>query len=214
MNFGVCTMSASCSVTHTVTFRELVPSDRLSMMEMLQSLSEDTKSRFSPHSFDENTIISLLMHRNGSLTARGAVILGGFVSDELDDDDAPLCIQQYNRYSNRQRMACYALLYPGHDLLIHDVHRIMQYGAAVDVHNDVFIAPCVADPYQSRGVGRKMMQFVVEYCRNNLNKNRLLLWGGVQKNNVKAVSYYKRFGFKQLGEFEWHGTNIDMVCDI
>lgn len=42
---------------------------------------------------------------------------------------------------------------------------------------------------------------------------RIILWGGVQAGNEKAVSYYLKHGFRTVGQFEHNGNNYDMILD-
>ena len=44
---------------------------------------------------------------------------------------------------------------------------------------------------------------------------QVLLWGGVQATNARAVHFYEKHGFKNIGSF-WHDgkDNYDMVLDL
>jgi len=56
-----------------------------------------------------------------------------------------------------------------------------------------------------------------EYIRSHLQKDgirRIILWGGVQAGNEKAVRYYLKHGFRTSGQFEHNGNNFDMILDI
>ena len=83
----------------------------------------------------------------------------------------------------------------------------------MDYSRDFTIAPSVADHYQSKGIGSKMLQFVIDDIKAKGAK-RLVLWGGVQKTNVKAIRFYSKFGFNTLGEFDYNGLNLDMSLDL
>jgi hypothetical protein len=52
------------------------------------------------------------------------------------------------------------------------------------------------------------------YIAREIETNRIILWGGVQVENKKAVGYYLKNGFSILGQFEYNGANYDMVLDI
>ena len=43
----------------------------------------------------------------------------------------------------------------------------------------------------------------------------LVLWGGVQATNYRAVHFYKKLGFQTIGSF-WHDgkDNFDMVLPL
>ncbi len=49
---------------------------------------------------------------------------------------------------------------------------------------------------QSRGFGQELLKRVVDYAKSNKAKSVYLT---VNKNNAKAISFYERHGFKQVG---------------
>ncbi|MCK4732800.1 MAG: GNAT family N-acetyltransferase [Methanophagales archaeon] len=52
---------------------------------------------------------------------------------------------------------------------------------------------CVHDSYQELGVGSNLMEELISYARGK-GAQRIIL--GVQRDNVKAISLYKKYGFK------------------
>lgn len=55
---------------------------------------------------------------------------------------------------------------------------------------------------------------MIEVARQ-FGKKRIILWGGVLKDNVQAIGFYKKVGFKSVGEFTHNGLNkIDMIKEI
>lgn len=91
----------------------------------------------------------------------------------------------------------------------HDVPRFMNYEIQLDALRDCAIAPSVTDKWQGKGIAKIVMQFIV----NDLLKigvKRMILWGGVSKNNTQALSFYQRQGFSILGRFMHNGENFDM----
>ncbi|MDF2723113.1 MAG: N-acetyltransferase [Paenibacillus sp.] len=54
----------------------------------------------------------------------------------------------------------------------------------------------IADAYQNRGLGKKMMEYAIEETRN-CNKSGILLT--TAEHNVRAQSLYKRYGFETIG---------------
>jgi GNAT superfamily N-acetyltransferase len=62
-------------------------------------------------------------------------------------------------------------------------------------------------------VGTAMLNFILEYLRLN-SIQRIILWGGVQADNEKAVQYYLKNHFPILGEFEYNGRNYDMMYKL
>lgn len=79
--------------------------------------------------------------------------------------------------------------------------------------SDCTFAPSVADAWQSCGVGNSLFQFILSSLKATEVK-RIILWGGVQIDNEKAVNYYKKNAFKTLGQFYYNGENYDMVLDV
>ena len=58
-----------------------------------------------------------------------------------------------------------------------------------------------------------LFQFILGYCEQ-LQIDKIILWGGVQSTNERAVNFYKQLGFVTLGTFEYNGLNQDMVLAI
>lgn len=72
----------------------------------------------------------------------------------------------------------------------------------------------MADAWQGLGLGGKMLQFILGDLRTTTNVNRLILWGGVQADNFRAVKYYENNGFRVLGKFDYQGDNYDMMREM
>jgi len=94
-----------------------------------------------------------------------------------------------------------------------DRERYLSYGMELKHQSDCEFAPSVADAWQSCGIGNAMFQFILEELKKT-DIQRIVLWGGVQADNEKAVNYYLKHGFKQIGQFTHNGENFDMVLEI
>ncbi len=142
--------------------------------------------RFGPHPFDIQSIINFYKHdsRNSGYIAVDAVT---------------------------QKIIAYSILKYG--FLEHDSFRLQSYGLALSHLTDCTFAPSVADEWQSQGIGNSLFQYVMHELQSNDIK-RIILWGGVQSDNLKAVNFYKKHGFRILGKFEYNGPNYDMLMDI
>lgn len=72
-------------------------------------------------------------------------------------------------------------------------------GAAYMQVDDVYVMP----DFRSAGVGRQLMQGVKEDAKRL--KLPLIRWG-VEKDNVKAIAFYKRLGatYKEKGLCNWY----------
>lgn len=105
-------------------------------------------------------------------------------------------------------MIAYAIIRVGY--LEHDNPRLSSYGLQLNHQTDSTFAPSVADDWQGKGLGKELFAFILpELSARGIN--RIILWGGVQSNNERAVRYYQKLGFQSLGHFEYHGMNTDMA---
>ncbi len=105
-------------------------------------------------------------------------------------------------------MIAYAII--RHGYLEHDSPRLSAYGLQLNHQTDGSFAPSVADNWQGKGLGKELFDFILpELSARGIN--RIILWGGVQRNNERAVRYYQKLGFQSLGHFEYHGMNTDMA---
>ena len=86
-----------------------------------------------------------------------------------------------------------------------------MHSIQLDFEKDFIFAPSVADAYQSKGIGTILLSFVESELRK-YGAEKIILWGGVQKRNKRAVHYYLKNGFITLGEF-WYDKmeNLDMI---
>ena len=152
----------------------------------LQHLQPETTRRFGPHSFDRETIGGLFENTESYL---------GYIALDMDSDE----------------VVAYSIVKKG--FLEHDSLRLRSYGLTLDAKTDCTFAPSVADAWQSLGVGNSLFQFVLSDLQT-LGLKRIILWGGVQCSNTRAVNYYIKNGFTTLGQFEYNGDNYDMVLNV
>lgn len=153
----------------------------------LNSLSATTRSRFAPHAFDLVSIRQFYLP--GSPNA-------GFIIENI----------------STKEIVAYAIIKKGY--VIKDKIRLENYGMVLYPETDCTFAPSVADAWQGSGLGK--MLFV--YIKDELNKQgmkRMILWGGVQALNERAVNFYLKHGFRKLGDFENKGIdNFDMILEL
>lgn len=170
-----------------VSIRRLLVSDYKAVSEYLYGLSPQSQSRFGPHAYDQDSISNFYQNNKGNLE--------GFIS-----------IQE-----NTDKLIGYSLLKTG--LMDYEQSRFEQYGLRLQTFTDATYAPSVADEWQQYGIGYENLKMIVEVCRAK-KIDRLFLWGGVQANNEKALRFYTRNGFVEIGQFEYNGKNIDMMLLI
>ena len=169
-----------------VLLRKLTPGDIIQLSNYLQNLGPDTVKRFGPHGFDKQSI-STLYNNPDEYT--------GYIA--LDTDTSEI--------------VAYSVIKQGY--LEHDGYRLQSYGLVLNDNTDCTFAPSVADRWQSLGVGNSLFHFILDDLKAKGIK-RIILWGGVQSDNLKAVNYYLKNEFKKIGQFEYNGSNDDMVLDI
>ena len=95
-----------------------------------------------------------------------------------------------------------------------DRKRYIEHGHPLVEHECCTLAPCVADAWQELGLGSAMLPHVTSSIKR-LGRQRLVLWGGVRGDNPRAQHFYRKFGFRHVGDFAAGGVNnLDMVLDL
>ena len=56
------------------------------------------------------------------------------------------------------------------------------------------LAPSVSDEYQSKGLGNRLLEVMISKLKE-MHRKHLILWGGVQADNSKALAFYEKNGF-------------------
>jgi GNAT superfamily N-acetyltransferase len=178
-------------VQHTgnknVSFRLLEQRDQQSLYRYLNQLSPESKSRFGPHPFDCMTTIE--------------------ICDDLYGDTIYFIAEDAHN-----NIIAYMLIRKG--ILDADKNRYHQYNIYFDEIQTATYAPSVADDWQNSGLGTAMFQHILIELNNNGYKN-LVLWGGVQTLNQRAVHFYSKHHFKKAGSFWYQGKdNLDMFLEL
>jgi len=155
------------------------------LFQYLQHLSSETRKRFGPHHFDKQSIIDFYKNADEYLS---------YVAQDIDTSE----------------LIAYSIIRIGY--LEHDHFRLQSYGLSLDNKTDCTFAPSVADEWQSCGVGDHLFSFICTELKG-YGIQRIILWGGVQCDNRKAVNFYHKNGFRTLGHFEYSGQNMDMILE-
>lgn len=169
-----------------ISFYKPGVADLADVFEYFQALSEETKKRFAPHAFDQETIRAILSETDEYTTYVG-------------------------KHTPDPSVIAYTIVKKGY--LEHDRPRLESWGFIPDRLKVCAIAPSVADKWQGCGLGADMFRFILEDLKAS-GFQRIFLWGGVQAANERAVRFYLRNGFQILGEFEYYGPNYDMMLEI
>lgn len=169
-----------------IVLRKLEADDFDKLFDYLQNLSTETKARFGPHLFDKQSILDFYHPQN-----RNTAFVG------ID--------------TQTQEIVAYSILKTG--FIEKDKLRYGGYGIMLSITADVTFAPSVADAWQGVGLGVQMFRYILNSLQNT-DIERVILWGGVQAGNQKAIRYYEKLGFKIYGEFERNGQNFDMMLSL
>jgi len=95
-----------------------------------------------------------------------------------------------------------------------DIARYKEAEINLDEKTDLRVGPTLADDYQGKGLGSSVFPLITNLARQ-FGKNRLILWGGVLKENERAIKYYKMHGFQEVGGFSSKGDEkLDMMLDL
>jgi diamine N-acetyltransferase len=172
----------------SVVIRSLQENDNESLYHYLQNLSPESRSRFGPHPFDQQTINHFCEHPDKNLQRYVAV------------DEAASTI------------VAYMLIQQG--MIDADKQRYAQRDQFFDPAVTVTYAPSVADNWQSSGLGTAMIN-VIEKELMSRGIRYIVLWGGVQATNLKALNFYKKNGYQFLASF-WYDQkdNHDMIKEL
>ena len=66
----------------------------------------------------------------------------------------------------------------------------------------------VKEEYRHQGIASKMMNYIIEIYKNN-NLNNITL--EVRVSNIKAISLYKKYGFKEVSIRKYYYGNEDGI---
>lgn len=172
----------------TAAIRPLQENDKESLYHYLQNLSAESRSRFGPHLFDQQTINSICEEPAKNIQRYIAV-----------DESTSVVV-------------AYLLIQQG--MIEADQQRYAQRNQFLDPGTTVTYAPSVADDWQSSGLGTAMHN-LIENDLKNRGIRHIILWGGVQSTNLKAVNFYKKNGYQFIASF-WHDNkdNHDMIKEL
>ena len=171
----------------TAHIRPLSAGDRAWLGAYFAGLSQTTRGFYGPHLFDQATADK--------------------ICDEICHADILRMIATIEE-DGRTRIAAYFLLMFG--IREDDRGRYEKLGISLDKATDCTLAPSVADDYQNTGVGSLVIAHLVDIFQQ-CGRKRIVLWGGVQERNARGVHFYKKFGFRKVGEFMAKINNYDMI---
>ena len=163
--------------------REISTFDSEPLGQYFESLSDETLKRFGPHPLTKDFAVALCKRKHDSAIRfiLSLVEKKYFVGYFILDFRMPKGL--LDRYSEQ----------------------------GIDLSNgrNPMFAPCIADNYQNTGLASLAMPIIIKSAKD-LGANSLVLMGGTQATNKRAVAFYKKFGFKHICEFKNEVLNYDM----
>jgi ribosomal protein S18 acetylase RimI-like enzyme len=180
-------MTVQLKNSQTVNFRLLEKEDEHSLHQYLGNLSPESLSRFGPHPFDNRTVEEICNNLPGD-TFR-------FIAED-----------------KTRNIVAYMLVKRG--FIDADQKRFHQLNIFLADGITATYAPSVADAWQNSGLGTSLFHYILKHVKNSGYKY-LVLWGGVQAQNERAVHFYDKHDFKKAGTF-WHDgkDNLDMFLEL
>lgn len=164
-----------------LTLRELCPTDADALATYFDQLGAETRRRFQPHPLTPAAAIQAC-----AATGRTALRLviehaSGLVGYFIVDTV----------------------------LSAHERGRYAEQGIALTQGRDFLFAPSVHDKWQDRGLASLAMPCIKEVCRA-WGARSLVLMGGTQATNARAIAFYEKFGFTRHGGYQTDVFNHDM----
>lgn len=158
-----------------VVFRPITAADAAILGRYFCGLSQDTISRYGPHPFDQSTADKLCAEINYAETIRMIAVEGKGASAQV---------------------IAYFIFQP--NIPAGELERYAKAGISLDAVKGCLIAPSVADAYQNRGLGTPLMWHMFVVARR-LGFAKMVLMGGVYLTNERAVHFYRKNGFRDIG---------------
>ena len=174
------------------TLRPLAQTDAKRLGDYFDNLSPQTKNYFQPHALDAATAKRICVGLNHA--------------------DALRMVALAKRGEGEQIVGYFVMPMA---LADHDRERLSSYGVSLDWERTCGFAPSVANSMQSRGVGSLVFPEIAKSLVS-AGKRHIVLLGGTQENNARALHYYQKHGFQRAGEFEHPPgvKNVDMVLTL
>lgn len=169
--------------TMPLGFREIAPTDSERLGAFFSGLSAETRRRFGPH--------PLTAEYAQQLCARTTDSAQRFI---LLTDDETLVIG-------------YFIL----DYAVSADHKQRYAAHGIDLQDglDPVFAPCIADAFQGSGYASLVMPLIIRAAQAR-HARSLVLMGGTQATNARAIHFYEKFGFVRHGGYQTDVFNHDM----
>lgn len=163
--------------------REVSACDSEPLGQYFESLSAETRKRYGPHPFTKEFAVELCTRKHDS-AIRYVLTLA----------------------ENKRFVGYFILEFRMSEELL---NRYREQGIDLSDGKNPLFAPSIADDYQNTGLASLAMPDLIKSAKN-LGAKSLVLMGGTQATNKRAIAFYEKFGFKHVCEFETKVLNYDM----
>lgn len=164
-----------------LVLRPLSRHDAAALSSYFDALSPASKRRFQPHPLTPE-MAEALCAADAAATRRFVIEAGG-------------------------RLIAYFILEP--DMAVHEAARYEPFGISLKSGQDFLFAPSVADEHQGQGIASLAMPHLISEARRH-GARSLVLMGGTQATNARAIAFYEKFGFRRFGGYQTEVFNHDM----
>ena len=165
--------------------RHLAHDDAQALFAFFESLGAQTRRRFQPHAMDLPTSQRLCACAGGA-TLRLVVVQDG-------------------------QIQAYFILEP--QVSPHEAQRFRDQGISLEAGRDFMFAPAVTDRLQDSGIASQAMPHLLALA-GAAGARSLVLMGGTQATNARAIAFYEKFSFQRHGGYATEVFNHDMRCMI
>jgi GNAT superfamily N-acetyltransferase len=159
----------------------LSANDASSLGDYFAALSAESKRRFQPHPLTHASAAELCATRNPAV--RRLVLRAG------------------------RQIIGYFILDP--TVGVDELTRYAALGVLLESGRDWLFAPSVADTHQNQGLASRAMPHLIALARQ-AGARSLVLMGGTQGTNARAIAFYEKSGFERCGGYQTDQWNHDM----
>jgi GNAT superfamily N-acetyltransferase len=153
-----------------ICFRPLLPNDDIKLAEFLENLSPQTREFATRNSYDLNEARELCFAINRYDKLRLIALINNETIIALFEFSLSIVEDDYKRFADK------------YNIILNEIC-------------DARFGPCISDQYQNRHLGYWLFEKTKIIARK-MDKERLILWGGVLHHNKRAIKFYEKIGFK------------------
>lgn len=105
------------------------------------------------------------------------------------------------------KVIAYFILEPA--ISVHEADRYGRLGITLKSGRDYMFAASVLDAYQNNGIASLAMPHLIAVAQQS-GARSLVLIGGTQATNTRAIAFHGKFGFDRFGGYQTEIFNHDM----